>query len=237
MELGSGCGEFEGEMLLADWETTGVDSLRADICVPASHGRAGPTGLELSSAVVLEACRVGVALVAQRAEATDDWCFVLRSFTLEWQGLPPMIPALGAIWCELIVEAIAGEPAPAERHHVTWSWTLVVGGRPIAEGRLVGWLTASGGGPEVGHIPPQALADAVLSAIRLRSPEGHVHLVEMSFEQLAERDAGLELDLAWDPDDEMNIFSIRQGERPVATARIGLIGRESLGREHASWAV
>ncbi|WP_308796291.1 hypothetical protein [Agromyces silvae] len=235
MELDSGCGAFGGDVLLADWERTGVDSLRADLCVPAIHGRAGPVGLELSSAVVLEVCRLGVALVTLGAEdAPGEWRFVLQSFTLEWHGLPPMIPALGAIWCELLVETSVGEPAPGERPHTTWSCTLVAGGRPIVAGRIDGRLLPTRAAPDPGDVSPESLADTVLSAIRLRAPNGQVNLVEMSFGDRADRDAPLELDLSWDPATEVNVFSIRQGERSIATARIGLVGRESLTRE---WAV
>lgn len=273
MERVAGCGEYAGDVLVADWEATGVDSLRADVCVPAVRGMVRPGGQELSSMAVLELCRLGAALIAQRTErAGHDWCFTLRSFTLEWHGLPPSIPALGAIWCELIVEAVAEQPE-AGRQDVTWSCTLLEHGRPLVVARLEGWLTseqprsasarresvpgassapevpaprpmvvasgdgwavrwdparASLSGADPDHIPLHALAEAVLSVTRLRSPEGRVSLVEMSFGGVARLDAGLELELTWDPVERVNMFWIRQDGRPVATARVGLLGRESL---------
>jgi hypothetical protein len=228
MQRVSGCGEFEGDVLLADWEVTGADSLRADVCVPAVQGLVRPGAPELSSMVVLEVCRLGTALVAQRsAGVAGEWCFVLQSFTLEWHGLPPSIPALGAIWCELVVEAVA-EPVNVERELVTWSCTLTAAGRPLVAGHLRGWLTTSTAEMDATHMPPHALVHAVLSAARVRSPGSQVHIVEMSFGDVAVRDADLDLELTWDPDTELNLFSISQGGHAVATARVGLFGREPL---------
>ncbi|MDR5700107.1 hypothetical protein [Agromyces aerolatus] len=278
MKRSSDCEKFEGDLLLADWETVGADALRADVCVPGALGQVRPGGIELSTMVVFEVYRLGSALGAHGAGGTGvARCFVLESFVLEWHGLPPAIPALGAMWCELLVEAVTDAPS-AEHQRVTWRWKLIERGRPLADGRLRGWLstpsrkTWAGGddsrdgafahgsivpssrprvtdagegwairwdgrnarfnSPDAPHVPALALADAVLTVTRLRSPEGQVQVIEMSFEDEADARTGVDLNLAWDPEREVNMFSINQLGRSVATAKVELFGRESLGPLH-----
>ncbi len=130
-----------------------------------------------------------------------------------------------------------GTALPEDREHRADDGRIDVNGlfNP-GYGRIEGSLMPSGGTPHPDHLSPEALADTVLSAIRVRVPNGQVHLVEMSFGDLADRDAALELDLTWDATAEVNVFSIRQGERAIATARIGLVGREPLSRDWAAFA-
>ncbi|MDF2991333.1 MAG: hypothetical protein K0S37_1847 [Microbacterium sp.] len=262
---------LDSDVLLADWEATGHRSMRADVCVPGVRGGASAGGRELSSMVVLDVFRLGALLVAHRQLGiAPEWRFVLKAFDLKWEGPSPLVPALGAIWCELTVEASI-ELARRERSLLTWRCAIVEDGRTVATGRLQGWLmaprryrahrkalatktsdartspprrllAADGDGWQIhwdgrdavqsaarlDHIPPLVLAEAALSATRLRSPEAQVDLIEMTFPGFAEREAALKLELAWDAAAGANAFAVRQGEHTVATARVHLLGRAPL---------
>lgn len=131
---------LDSDVLLADWEVTGHRSMRADVCVPGVRGGASSVGRDLSSMVVLDVFRLGALLVAHRQLGiASEWRFVLKAFDLNWEGPPPLVPALGAIWCELTVEASI-ELSRRERSLLTWRCAIVEDGRTVATGRLQGWL-------------------------------------------------------------------------------------------------
>jgi hypothetical protein len=221
--------------------------------------------------VVLEVFRLGSLLVAHRQLGIPpEWRFVLKALELEWEGPPPQVPALGAIWCELTVD-VSVELSRRERSLLTWRCALIQDGRTLAIGRLQGWVMAprryrshrkaagtatdakanraprrllapADGGWTVSwdgrdgvlaavhadHVPPLVLADAALSATRLRSPDGQVHLFEMAFPGFAERGSPVALGLTWDAESSVNVFSVRQGEHTVATARVQVLGHAAL---------
>lgn len=133
---------FDSGVLLADWEATGVSSIRADVCVPGVRGVASSAGRELSNLVVLEVFRLGAVLVAHRLIGiAHEWRFVLTAFDVKWEGPPPQVPALGATWFELTVDASI-ELSRRERSLLTWRCAIVEDGRVVASGRLQGWMMA-----------------------------------------------------------------------------------------------
>ncbi len=218
-----------GEALLAHWEMIGVESMRADVCVSAVSGKYHLGRRELCGMLLAETSRISAALRTQREGlVAERWIFAPSSFVLEWLGAPPTIPALGAAWCDLVVDAApehAGEEAALEHR-----WHLSETGRPIAAGRLAGRLTPAPRPNPVRsshrerRIAPEAVIDAVLQAIESRAPDAQIQLLDIAFIARAEGAAQLTVELEGDPDRRLTAFAIHEDDgRTLARARVGLV--------------
>ena len=221
--------ERDDGLLLADWEMIGCESMRVDVCVSAVSGRPHLGGRELCGMLLAETSRVGEVLRAQREGLVDErWRFVPSSFVLEWLGAPPTVPALGAVWCDLVVDAAperAGESVSLEHR-----WHLSEAGRPIATGRLEGCVTPAprlDPGRSIQWKQGNAAAavvDAVLHAIESRAPDAQMRLLDISFTAFAEPSAHLTVELEGDPDRRLTAFVIHEDHgQTLARARVGLV--------------
>jgi hypothetical protein len=124
----------EREVFVVDHERVDDTALRIDVCVPGFHPRVRQAGSELPMIVLLEIWRQSGFLVAHElTNVPVDWPFVTGRLSAAWASTPPVIPALGAIWCELVARVHTS----AGRHdelHLEWRFDLSEDGQHVASG-------------------------------------------------------------------------------------------------------